>query len=319
MAEEFQRSERLHPEALEYLRRGDASGLASLETLEAAQARRLRNAAMIANRGEAEALERVEALHAIGPNGDIPLRLYAGTAEASQPCVVYFHGGGFVYGDLETHDAVCRAMAKVSGATVVAVDYALAPERRYPAALEDAYAAVEWVAAHAESLGVEAGRLAVAGDSAGGGLAAVVALRCRDRQGPRLAGQVLIYPVTDLSALETGSYREFVQGYGLTRATMAWFREQYLAGPEQSREVEASPLLAEDFSRLPPALVVTAEFDPLRDEGEAYAERLQAADVPVKLTRYRGMVHGFVQLRGVIGASQTAMLEIGEFLRAVQR
>jgi acetyl esterase len=210
-------------------------------------------------------------------------------------------------------------MAKESGATVIAVHYGLAPERRYPAAVEDAYAATCWIAANAESLGIDAGRIAVAGDSAGGGLAAVVALRCRDAGSPRLAAQVLVYPVTDLTGLDSASYVEFAQGYGLTRAAMAWFREQYLEALQQGFAVEASPLLAEDLSGLPPALVMTAEFDPLRDEGEAYAERLKLAGVAVTLTRYPGTIHGFFSMGGVMSDSRAAMSEAAAFLRAVYR
>jgi acetyl esterase len=317
MAGEMKRSKGLHPEALAYLERVDALGVPPLESMAAGEARSMRNAAMIANGGEGERVERVEELRAPGLRGEIALRLYAETTEAMQPCVVYFHGGGYVYGDLDTHDAVCRAMAKEAGATVIAVDYGLAPEVRYPAAVDDAYAAMVWVADEAERLGVDVERISVAGDSAGGGLAAVMALRCRDEQWPRLVGQVLVYPVADLSALETGSYREFAEGYGLTRAAMAWFREQYLAEAGQRFEVEASPLLEEDLRGLPPALVVTAEFDPLRDEGEAYAERLKAAGVRVTQTRYAGMIHGFFSMRGVMSDGRAAMREVGAFLRAV--
>jgi len=317
MAEEIRRSERLHPEALAYLRRVDAMGVPPLESMEAAEARAMRREAMIANGGAGVALLRVEELSAPGLNGAIPLRLYTDGAEAMQPCVVYFHGGGFVYGDLDTHDAVCRAMAKESGATVIAVDYALAPERRYPAAVDDAYAAMVWIADEAERLGIDVGRIAVAGDSAGGGLAAVMTLRCREERWPKLVGQVLVYPVADLSALDTASYAEFAEGYGLTRAAMAWFREQYLAAESEGFEVEASPLLAEDLQDLPPALVVTAEFDPLRDEGELYAERLRAAGVAVTQTRYLGMIHGFFSMRGVLHDGRAAMNEVAGFLRSI--
>jgi len=317
MAIPFERSKRLNSEALTYLQIGDAKPAPPLETLSVAEARQSRNEAMIANSGLGEVLERVEGLSAPGPQGEIPLRLYADAGEGLRPCVVYFHGGGFVLGDLNTHDAFARALAKASGAVLISVDYALAPERRYPAAVEDAYAATLWVAEHAEQLGVDASRISVAGDSAGGNLATVVALRCRDRRGPKLVAQVLMYPVTDLSSLTTVSYLEFAQGYGLTRAAMAWFRDQYLASTEQGNDMEASPLLAKDLSGLPPTLVVTAEFDPLRDEGEVYAARLKAAGVAVTLTRYPGMIHGFCMMFAVLSDSLAAMGEMGAFLRSV--
>src|SRR5271168_2871366 len=168
--------------------------------------------------GEPDALERVENLSVPGPGGDVPVRVYAKEHGGLRPALVYFHGGGFVFGNLDTHDAVCRALAKESGAVVISVDYRLAPEHKFPAAVEDSYAATIWVAANAERLGIDAQRIAVGGDSAGGNLATVVAMRCRDAGGPALAAQVLIYPVTDVSSFETGSHRDFGDGYFLTKA-----------------------------------------------------------------------------------------------------
>jgi acetyl esterase len=214
----------------------------------------------------------VEDLTIPGPGGAVPVRVYASERAGVRPALIYFHGGGFVFGNLDTHDAVCRALAKESGAVVISVDYRLSPEHKFPAAVEDSHAVTVWVAANAEHLGVDARRIAVGGDSAGGNLATVVAMRCRDAGGPALASQVLLYPVMDFSSFETGSHREWGEGYFLTRAAMDWFSGHYLASADLARHPEASPLLAPDLRGLPPALVITAEFDPLRDEGEAYAE-----------------------------------------------
>src|SRR5580658_4651852 len=288
---EIIRSERLHPEARVLLEMMDAQEAPPLESMDPAEARASRLEPMKMVGGQPEALGRVEDLSIPGPGGDLPVRLYASEHGGLRPALVYFHGGGFVFGNLDTHDAVCRALAKESGAVVIAVDYRLAPEHKFPAAVDDSYAATVWVAANAQRLGINAQRIAVGGDSAGGNLATVVAMRCRDAGGPALAAQVLIYPVTDVSSFETGSHRELGEGYFLTRAGMEWFTGHYLASADHKRHPEASPLLAPNLRSLPPALVITAEFDPLRDEGEAYGKRLQDAGVPVTISRYPGMIH----------------------------
>jgi acetyl esterase len=181
--------------------------------------------------------------------------------------------------------------------------------------VEDSYAVTRWAAANAERLGIDERRITVGGDSAGGNLATVVAIRCRDAGGPALASQLLIYPVTDVSSFETASHRELAEGYFLTRGAMDWFIGHYLPSTDLTRHPEVSPLLAPDLSRLPPALVITAEFDPLRDEGEAYAQRLRQAGVPVTLTRYPGMIHGFVSMRGVLAGGRQAIREAAEFIQ----
>ncbi len=316
MAESITRSERLHPEVRALLETIDAQGAPPLETQDPVEARAGRLEGMKLMGGQPEALNRVEDVSIPGPGGDIPLRIYASEHGGLRPALVYFHGGGFVFGNLDTHDAVCRAIAKQSGAVVVSVDYRLAPEHKFPAAVEDSYAATVWVAANAERLGIDASRIAVGGDSAGGNLAIVVAMRCRDAGGPALSAQVLIYPVTDSSSLETTSHREFAEGYFLTRAAMDWFTGHYLASPDQKRHLEVSPLLAPNLSGLPPALVITAEFDPLRDEGEAYAQRLEQAGVPVTVSRYPGMIHGFVSMHGVLTGGRQAIQEAAEFTRS---
>jgi acetyl esterase len=209
-------------------------------------------------------------------------------------------------------------LAKESDALVIAVGYRRAPEHKFPAAVEDAHAATVWIAKHAAQLGINANRIAVGGDSAGGNLATVTSIRCRDAGGPALASQLLIYPITNHSSFETGSYLEFAENHYLTRKTMLWFASHYLALPEDKRNPDASPLLAKDLAGLPPALLITAEFDPLRDEGEAYGERLRQAGVMVTAVRYPGMIHGFAVMLGVLETGRRAIREAAEFLRRLE-
>jgi len=251
----------------------------------------------------------VRDLTADGPLGPIPLRVYRPAGiPASTPLavLVFFHGGGWVIGDLETHDVLCRQLTAGSGVSVVSVDYRLAPEHKFPAAVDDAWAATRWVVAHAGELAADASRLAVGGDSAGGNLAAVVALLARDKGAPAIAVQVLIYPVTDLVG-ETRSYRDFAEGYLLTREGMRWFIAHYLTAEAEAADWRASPLRAQSLAGLPPALIVTAGFDPLRDEGEAYAERLRDAGVRVDSVCYGGMIHGFVPMGRLLDTAGRAI------------
>jgi acetyl esterase len=249
-----------------------------------------------------------------GPAGPIPVRVYRPGDEPA-PVFVYFHGGGWVLGGLNTHHGVCATLAQQSGSVVCAVDYRMAPEHRFPAAVEDAWAVTTWAAEHAGELGGRPGALAVGGDSAGGNLAAVCALRARDTGLP-LALQLLVYPVTDAD-LDTSTYREFAEGYYLTAYAMGWFWDHYLPQGEGDRfHPDASPLRADDLSGVAPALVITAEFDPLRDEGEAYARRLEEAGVPVALRRYEGMIHGFYRMPAVIDRGNDALAESAEALKA---
>jgi len=241
--------------------------------------------------------------------GDITVRAYSPGGPGPHPALVYYHGGGWVIGDLHTHDGLCRSLTNAGRCAVLSVDYRLAPESKYPVAVEDSYAALLWIAANADRLGIDRRRIAVGGDSAGGNLATVMALVARDRKGPRLALQVLIYPVTDHD-LDTRSYVENATGYVLTREGMRWFWNHYLAREAQGHEPYASPLRASSLAGLPPALVITAEYDPLCDEGEAYAARLRDAGVPVTLTRYPGMFHGFVRMTNILDKARTALDEI---------
>jgi acetyl esterase len=259
----------------------------------------------------------VKNLTADGPHGPIPLRVYrpAGVSDSTRlPAYVYFHGGGWVIGDLETHDVLCRQLTGASGVSVISVDYRLAPEHKFPAAADDAWAATRWIVAHAAPLGVDGPRLAVGGDSAGGNLAAVVALMARDAGGPTIALQVLLYPVTDLGA-ESKSYADFAEGYMLTRDSMRWFRAHYLAGAGDATDWRVSPLRASSLAGLPPALVITAGFDPLRDEGDAYAARLRDAGVTVDSVCFGGMIHGFAGMGKVLGSAHRAVTLIGDALR----
>ena len=295
----------------------DAQGAPPLEAQDPATARANRLEPMKALGGQPDVLERVEDLSVRGPGGDVPVRLYATGNGGFRPALVYFHGGGFVFGNLDTHDAVCRAIAKHSGAVVISVDYRLAPENKFPAAVEDSYAATIWVARNAASLGIDSERISVGGDSAGGNLATVVAMRCRNAGGPALASQVLIYPVTDVSSLETDSHREFAEGYFLTRAAMDWFTGHYIPSTDSARHPEVSPLLAPDLGGLPPALIITAEFDPLRDEGAAYAQRLQQGGVRTLYRCHPGMIHLFYGMRGLIAYGSVAFAQMGADIRTL--
>ena len=271
--------------------------------------------ALAAAAGEPEPVTRIENRAVPGPRGDIPVRIYTPEGRGPLPALVYFHGGGWVIGSLETHDSLCRHLANAAGCVAVSVDYRLAPEHPYPAAPDDAYAATRWVAANAGPIGADPSRVAVGGDSAGGNLAAVVALMARDRGGPRLVFQLLVYPVTDAPSSDHASYRENAEGYFLTRATMDWFWGHYCGGRGDRADPYLCPLGAKDVSRLPPALVITAEFDPLRDEGEAYAARLREAGGRVELRRYPGMIHGFFSIASVLTQARTANADAVAALR----
>jgi acetyl esterase len=258
--------------------------------------------------GPVEDVARVENRRLPGPAGEIPVRIYAPSQQRPLPALVYFHGGGFVICDLETHDGTCRSLANAIGCVVVSVEYRLAPEHKFPAGPEDCYAATRWVAEKGAEIGVDTSRIAIGGDSAGGNLTAVVALMARDRGGPSLRHQLLIYPVAN-HAFDTPSYIENKEGYLLSREMMRWFWNHYLARPEDGENPYASPLRAASLAGLPPAHVITAEFDPLRDEGEALAARLARDGVPTTRVRYDGMFHGFFAMTQALDAARRAVSE----------
>jgi len=269
---------------------------------------------MAAMQGAPEEVAKVEDRTLPGPAGDIRVRIYTPAAEGLLPVLVFFHGGGWVIGNIEMVDGLCRSLANASGCIVVSVDYRLAPEHPFPAAVDDAYCATSWVAANAAGFGGDPWRIAVGGDSAGGNLAAVVAQMARDRGRPELKFQLLVYPATD-AACDTPSCGENADGYFLTRDAMLWFRNHYLPSEDDRSNPYASPLRAGDFRGLPAALVITAEYDPLRDEGEQYAARLHDAGVPVQLTRYEGMIHGFFAMGAVIDQGRKAIEQAAAALR----
>ena len=248
--------------------------------------------------------------------GGAPARVYRPAGDGPFPVVMMFHGGGWVIGDLTTADGQSREVCRGVGALVISVDYRLAPEHRFPAAADDCYAATVWAGQNAAEYGGDPSRLAVAGDSAGGNLAAVVAQMVRDRGGPAIAFQLLVYPVTDGANFNTASYRDNGQDYMLTTDSMHWFWDLYVPNAEDRQNPYASPLLAGDLSNLPPALVMTAEFDPLRDEGEAYARKLAEAGIDANLIRCDGLIHGFFGQTRMVRAAREPMDQACAALRA---
>lgn len=257
--------------------------------------------------GVPEDVAKVENRTIPGPNGDVPIRIYTPEGEGPFPALMYFHGGGWVCGHIEVTDVTCRMLCNRVPCVVVAVDYRLAPEHKYPAANEDSYAATKWVSDNAASLNVDPDKIAVGGDSAGGNMSAVISLMARDKKEFKIAYQLLIYPVTNLS-YDTDSYREMAEGYQLGYEDMVWFFNHYLDDPDaQASDPYVSPLRAEDLSDLPPALVITGYYDPLRDEGEAYAMRLIEAGVKVEVKRYLDMMHGFFWVPGYIDVGRESV------------
>lgn len=267
--------------------------------------------------GEPEAVANVINRSFAGPAGPVPVRIYVAdtTVTGSRPLVLYYHGGGFIGGDLDTHDRLARQLANRSGAVIVSVAYRLAPEHPFPAANDDAYAALRWATSEARSLGADADRVVLVGDSAGGLISAATAIRARDERGPKVAKQILIYPNTDTRpGVHHTSWRTF-DGMILNRAEMDQNLSYWLPAAVDGTQPAASPLLARDLRNLPPAVVITAEHDPLRDEAEAYARRLREAGVTVEATRYPGMIHGFAQMAGVLDAGKRVVNHIANEIR----
>ena len=260
---------------------------------------------------------KVTTLDIDGPGGPLPIRLYRpnGAGESALPIILYFHGGGFVIGSIETHDSVARRLAATSGALVASVDYRLAPEHRYPAAVEDAVAACLWAAEKGAAVGGDPARLAVTGDSAGGNLAAVAALRLRDLGGPALASQALLYPVTDHGRGDHASRRDHADTFPIRKPVMDWFHNHYFGHDDPVFEPDASPLRHPDLSGLPPAYVMTAGLDPLLDEGKAYADALEAAGVAVTYRCWATTIHGFLQMGRVIPQAAEGIDEAALFMK----
>ncbi|MCH2127214.1 MAG: alpha/beta hydrolase [Pirellulaceae bacterium] len=307
----------LDPEVKQLLAEMASAGMQNICDMSPTNARQqMRDA--LSTLGAAEEVDHITDRAVVGPHGDIAVRIYRNDREALVPVLVFFHGGGWVVGDIETHDQYCRALANAADVTVVSVDYRLAPEHPYPAAAEDCYAVTQWASENLELLGGEPGKVAVGGDSAGGDLAAVVALMARDRGGPEIAFQLLIYPITDHD-FERPSYHENATGYGLTRQAMMWFWDHYVPQKSERDQAYASPMRANDLADLPPAFIFTAEFDPLRDEAEAYAERLREAGCDVVLKRYDGVIHGFSRRLNQLEKARQALFDSAGQMNRVLR
>jgi acetyl esterase len=308
----------LDPEAQAVLDLIRAAGGPPYETLPPQTARELYRHGRAVFAPEAPEVAEARDLTASGPHGAIPLRFYrpAGTAAAQKlPALVYYHGGGWVIGDLDTHDVVCRHLANAAGCAVVAVDYRMAPEHKFPAAVDDALAALLWVAKEATALNIDATKLAVGGDSAGGNLATVVSLLARDAGFTGIRFQLLIYPATDFGG-DHASQERCAEGYLLTRANQLWFRNHYLAADADMADWRASPLRAPSLKGLPPAYILTAGYDPLSDEGEAYAKRLETEGVRVTRRFFPGQIHGFITMGKMISAAGMALDEAGVALKS---
>jgi acetyl esterase len=283
----------LHPQVVKAIEAMRAAGLRPIEAMTPAEARAQMEETARARKAEPLPIAGIEERTMPGPAGPIRLRFYSPNAAAPVPAIVYFHGGGHVIGSLDTHDLIARNLCSGAEALVVSVDYRMGPEHKFPAAVEDSWAALGWVQGNAASLGADPDRLGVHGDSAGANLAAVVALMARDKGGPQLRLQSLVYPVADYT-LSAPSYEKYATGYGiLTRGAMQWFQKHYLRGPEDAEDWRASPIKAPSHRGVAPAIVVTAECDVLHDDGQSYAEALRRAGVPVEYREFPGMIHAF--------------------------
>jgi acetyl esterase len=310
----------LDPDAAAVFTAFQEAGRPPFETVSPTEARELYLKGSVVTRPEPPELESIKPLTIPSPAGPIPARIYTPTslrkADGLAPCLVFFHGGGWVIGDLDSHDVVCRKLADAGQLIVISVDYRLAPEHKFPAAVDDAIAATAWISGHAQQLGIDASRLMVGGDSAGGNLAAVVAISARDGNGPEIAGQVLIYPATDF-AMTHPSHREPETSLLLTHSVIKWFRDHYLNSATDAHDWRASPARATTLVGLPPAYVLTAGADPLRDEGDEYAQRLKEAGVAVTYRHFPGQFHGFFTMGKLLQQANVAASEIGVWLKAL--
>ncbi|MBI5265136.1 MAG: alpha/beta hydrolase [Bradyrhizobium sp.] len=310
----------LDPDAAAVYKAFQEAGRPAYETLTAPEARAYYSQARFVSNPEPPELASVEPLSIPAPHGQIPARVYTPKKlrqkDGLSPALVFFHGGGWVIGDLETHDVVCRKLADQGELIVVSVDYRLAPEHKFPAAVDDSIAATKWIAANAKQLGIDADRLSVGGDSAGGNLAAVVSIAARDGDGPAIAGQVLIYPAVDC-ALAHPSHSEPETSILLTHSVIRWFYDHYLDSTADVHDWRASPARATTLIGLPPAYVLTAGADPLRDEGDEYAERLKRAGVPVTYKHFPGQFHGFFTMGKLLQQANVAASDIGKWLKGM--
>jgi acetyl esterase len=295
-----------HPQVQAIRDRLDAASIPNLYTLPISEAREQDIRGIRSTGGTPEPVAEVRDFTIPGPAGDLAARIYRPDSADPVPALVYFFGGGWSLGVLDTADAVCRKISNRAGCACVTVSYRLAPENKFPAAVEDCYAGAAWVAGHADELGIDPGRLAVGGDSSGGNLTAAVTLMAKNRGGPAFVHQLLVYPNTDAAA-DTESMRDVTDEHFFNKNAIAWYWGMYLASPDDGRNPLASPLLAPDLTGLPPATVITAELDPLRDEAEEYGKKLADAGVPVEIIRYDGMMHGFFTMVGILDTAREAV------------
>lgn len=297
----------LHPQVKSFLERVSSKGAPPLEELTVTEARS--TFAKICR------LLKIEDRKIPGFHSDITIRIYTPSERTKLPVLVYFHGGGWVIGDLETHDPLCRSLSNQADCIVISVDYSLAPENKFPVAVEDAYLAVKWISDHADDLGIDKNSIAVGGDSAGGNLAAVICYLAHQRKAPAIAFQLLFYPSTGFTL--TPSIEKYGEGYHLTNSTMKWFRNQYLTGHGDTRNPLAAPMHIPDQAApyLPPAYVMTAEYDPLCDGGEQFARKLQRAGVKTKYVCYPGMIHGFLCMTEILDDAKTAIQDAANALK----
>jgi acetyl esterase len=310
----------LDPDAAAVFKAFQEAGRPPYETVSPTEARELYLKARLVSNPEPPELKSVQPLAIPSPTGPIPARVYTPLrpreANGLAPCLVFFHGGGWTIGNLDSHDMVCRKLADEGQLIVISIDYRLAPEHKFPAAVDDAIAATKWIAGNAKQLGIDASRLSVGGDSAGGNLAAVVAISARDGNGPAIAGQVLIYPATDF-ALTHPSHSEPETSILLTHSVVRWFRANYLNGAADIDDWRASPARAKTLTGLPPAYVLTVGADPVRDEGDEYAQNLKEAGVPVTYRSFPGQFHGFFTMGKLLQQANVAAREIGDWLKAL--
>jgi acetyl esterase len=307
----------LHPQAQAFIDLLVERGVPPTHTLSHTEARKFYRERRAITQPDPSEVAEVRELSAQGLHGPIPMRLYrplGSKATTALPVLVYYHGGGWTIGDLDTHDTLCRELANLSGCAVVAVDYRMGPEHRFPAAVDDVLAATRWVCKEAAALGIDASRLAVGGDSAGGNLAAVVALAARDAGDLPIAFQLLIYPATDMRRGHA-SHTTNGQGYVLTKDTISYFHDHYITDPKDDLDWRASPLLHKDLAGLPPALVLTAGYDPLRDEGLDYARALTGAGNRATYVCFERQIHGFITMGRLLDEANAAVALCASELR----